>query len=188
MGKNKAVKGVSNPHLHARVSYLFQAANYLYSQRWATAASGNGPIPDQQMPQQDASTQADNEAVKGRSSHSIDKNLDSLGQSRRLLAHMRTITLKSQVRLSRELKRSVCTRCDTLLVPGDTSRCFIENKSKGGEKPWADVYVVECLQCGAQKRFPVGSKRQPKGRQKKTIAPENIKAEASAPKDAKEPD
>jgi ribonuclease P protein subunit RPR2 len=38
----------------------------------------------------------------------------------------------------------------------------IENLSKGGRKPWADVLVVRCRVCGFVKRYPVGARRQRK--------------------------
>lgn len=60
------------------------------------------------------------------------------------------------MRLDPSIKRTICKRCDSLLVPGVSSTNRIENPSKGGKKPWADVLVVECNACGAVKRFPVG--------------------------------
>ena len=70
--------------------------------------------------------------------------------------------MKSQIRLSPAIKRSLCKRCDALLVSGSDSTSRLENKSRGGKKPWADVLVVTCNSCGTVKRFPVGAKRQSK--------------------------
>jgi len=58
------------------------------------------------------------------------------------------------------VKALLCKRCDVLLVPGSTSSVTVENASRGGKKPWAEVEVVRCLACGAEKRFPVGATRQ----------------------------
>lgn len=168
MAKKKAAKRLPNPHLHARVSYLYQAANYFQSQHGLPSntrphvASGRD---EPKLPRQMHAKDSENETSTVKSgdkpeAESLDKGFDISGPSRRLITHMRAVTLKSQVRLSRDIKRSLCKRCDTLLVSGSTSQCFIENRSKGGKKPWADVYVIECLKCGAQKRFPTGSKRQ----------------------------
>ncbi|TGZ83029.1 Rpr2-domain-containing protein [Ascodesmis nigricans] len=72
------------------------------------------------------------------------------------LNHFRSITKKSVTRLDPSVKRTICKRCDSLLVEGVSSTHRIENASKGGRKAWADVLVVECNACGAVKRFPVG--------------------------------
>lgn len=76
--------------------------------------------------------------------------------SRFFLQNLRAIAKKSVMRLDPSIKRTICKRCDSLLVPGVSSTTRIENPSKGGKKPWADVLVVECNACGAVKRFPVG--------------------------------
>jgi len=75
--------------------------------------------------------------------------------SRFYLSHARSIAKKSVLRLDPAIKRTVCKRCDALLVPDVTCTHRVENHSKGGRKKWADVLVVEC-QCGMVKRFPVG--------------------------------
>jgi len=69
---------------------------------------------------------------------------------------MRSVAKKSVMRLGPQIKRTICKRCDTLLVPGVSCENRIENASKGGKKSWADVLVVECMACGTVKRFPVG--------------------------------
>ena len=80
--------------------------------------------------------------------------------SRQLVVHLRAISLKSQIRLSPAVKHTICKRCDILLVPGSTSTSYMENKSRGGGKAWADVLVTTCTGCGTAKRFPVGAKPQ----------------------------
>lgn len=76
--------------------------------------------------------------------------------SRFYLSHLRSIAMKSVIRLDPSIKRKICKRCDAFLVPGVSCTECIENKSKDGKKPWADVLIVECGACGAVKRFPVG--------------------------------
>lgn len=87
-------------------------------------------------------------------------SIDTLGRSRHLISQLRSVSLKGQIRLSQAMKHSICKRCDSLLVPGSTSSTRVENKSRGGKKPWADVLIVTCHSCSAVKRFPVGGKRQ----------------------------
>jgi ribonuclease P protein subunit RPR2 len=36
----------------------------------------------------------------------------------------------------------------------------VENQSKGGRKPWADILVMRCLTCGHAKRYPVSVPKQ----------------------------
>ena len=47
------------------------------------------------------------------------------------------------------------------MIPGQTSVQVVENKSKGGEKPWADVFVVRCTNCRAVRRFPAVLTKRP---------------------------
>ena len=47
-------------------------------------------------------------------------------------------------------------------MPDTTSETRIENKSRAQKKSCADVLVVHCRNCHAEKRFPVGAQRQKK--------------------------
>ncbi|RPA81190.1 Rpr2-domain-containing protein [Ascobolus immersus RN42] len=76
--------------------------------------------------------------------------------SNHYISTAKSVAKKTQVRLDPAAKRTICKRCDSLMMPGEGARYKIENKSKGGKKKWADVLVVECEACGAAKRFPVG--------------------------------
>jgi len=76
--------------------------------------------------------------------------------SRFYLTHLRSVAKKSVLRLDPSIKRTICKRCDTLLVPGVSCEHRVENKSKNGRKKWADVLIVECKVCWSVKRFPVG--------------------------------
>ena len=89
-------------------------------------------------------------------------SIQTTALSRRLLLQSRGISLKAQVRLSPTIKHSICKVCSTLLVPAQTSTTYVENKSRGGRKPWADVLVTECTVCGTVSRIPIGGSRQPK--------------------------
>ncbi|TKA27519.1 hypothetical protein B0A50_04349 [Salinomyces thailandicus] len=77
-----------------------------------------------------------------------------------LATHLRQVAQKSQIRLQTDIKRSMCKRCSTVLVEGKTSRQRIENLSKGRQKAHADVLVILCGVCGAEKRFPTNARRQ----------------------------
>ncbi|KAI1479752.1 Rpr2-domain-containing protein [Daldinia eschscholtzii] len=138
MGKPKGPGSVPNRPVYSRISYLYQAATYLASQ-----PTGNTD---------DTVATQDKEALcPSQSEH---------GLSRRFITDLRSASLKSQIRLSPAIKHTICKSCDSLLIEGETSSSSIENKSKGGKKPWADVLVISCHACGGVKRFPVHAPRQ----------------------------
>lgn len=83
-----------------------------------------------------------------------------LNMSRHAISDMRAMSLKTLIRQSPDLKRTICKFCDTLRIEGKTCRSVVENSSKGGQKPWADVLSIECRTCGHVKRYPVNAPRQ----------------------------
>ena len=157
MGKSKASKNGENVpqrHLHSRISFLHQAAAYL-----ATNES-NG--------QQPKTLKVGN----GSGEFSEDSTLSQekgYGQSRHLLNQLRGVSKKSQIRLAGDIKHTVCKRCDSLLVSGESSLEEVKNDSKGARKPWADVFEIKCKTCGIVKRFPTGQQRVQKIRFKKEL-------------------
>lgn len=98
------------------------------------------------------------------------------GNSRHLVNQLHGIALKSQIRLGSSVKHSLCKQCQGYLEEGITLSSHVENKSKGGLKGWADVLVRECTNCGAQKRFPVGAKRQKRRQQRSCEDEKDTKA------------
>ncbi|KAF2005257.1 Rpr2-domain-containing protein [Amniculicola lignicola CBS 123094] len=159
----KPGKGVPNRHLHARTTFLYQAATYLTLQ--ATASAHQEAAPHQQLTE----------------SSSL-REVPASTLALQLGSHLRAVSLKGQVRLSAELKRSICKACNAILVPGRTCTQEIENKSKGCKKPWADVLVTTCRQCGSKKRHPFGATRQ---LSKAKRANHSVPTTAQAPVDLK---
>jgi ribonuclease P protein subunit RPR2 len=139
----KAAVSAPNKTLHSRVSYLYQAAAYLATRQQKIAETLNKPVND------------DEKAV-----HHSALGIGSLSLSRKLLSDLRSVSLKGQIRLSPEIKHSICKRCDLMLIDGFTCKSEVENKSKQGKKPWADVLVRTCDSCKSQRRFPVLMDRQ----------------------------
>jgi ribonuclease P protein subunit RPR2 len=148
MAKAKAHEsgsGIPQRHLHSRISYLNQAATYLAS---AEETSERALTFKKDQARQIQSTP-------------IQKYSWSIHpQSRNLLSQLRAVSLKSQIRLTSDLKHSFCRRCNTPLIPGKTSDIGITNDSRQGEKLWADVLVVTCGFCGIVRRHPTGQKLQ----------------------------
>jgi ribonuclease P protein subunit RPR2 len=153
MSKVKAPKskGIPNKHLHARSTFLYQAATYLTLQ---TATPDDITI---DVAQDKESGSHDAFETQRRSPLALELGSD-----------LQQVSRKGQLRLAVDLKRSMCKSCNTVLVPGHTVVQTIENPSKGGKKPWADVLVVACLVCGGKKRFPVGAAKQLKKVKRKT--------------------
>ena len=56
-----------------------------------------------------------------------------------------------------------------------TGKLYVENKSRHGRKPWADLLVSECFTCGRRKRYPLGATRQLR-RQLRRQSPPKTKA------------
>lgn len=152
---------VPNRHIHTRISFLYQAAAYLaqpsnnlpdpnlVSQRLSQAANAGVAAP---VCNQRCAEYMHDHTGPMQDSTSV---VTTLSFSRKLLTDMRAITQKSVIRTSPHIKRSICKHCDSLLIDGHTSSSVVENKSKGGKKPWADVLVIKCLTCSREKRFPV---------------------------------
>jgi ribonuclease P protein subunit RPR2 len=172
--KSKEIKGVTNKHLYSRISYLYQAAQYL-----ASASSNVSVIAVSQkdglqplMNDQPTAAQyqgvplasSSNDSSKSSASCALPRGESERGQpsnpALRLSSHLLAVCRRAKVKASHDLKRSICKRCNELLVPGKTAIIRMENKSKRKRKPWADVLVAECQRCGFEKRYPVGQERQ----------------------------
>ncbi|KAJ0301344.1 hypothetical protein COL5a_009207 [Colletotrichum fioriniae] len=172
MAKPKS-ESLPNRHAYTRVSYLHQAASYL-----ATVQ-----IPDADSPS-NSSSRSEEDAQLAR----IEK-LRSTNEkvARRFISDIRAVSLKAQIRPSPSVKQMMCKFCNSLLVEGQSCTTTVENLSKGGKKPWADVMVTKCNTCDNVKRFPVNAPRQKRRpfREPKTVEGqdtliEDTTAEASA--------
>ncbi|ODA78860.1 hypothetical protein RJ55_06244 [Drechmeria coniospora] len=141
MNKEKKNNSVQNKILYSRVSYLYQAANYL-----SGCADRNRHGALHPVTRDDGSS-----GIRLKAAQNI---------SRSLTSDLRAVALKGQIRLSPAMKQTICKFCETLLVEGQTCHSVIENTSKGGRKPWADILVTKCATCGRSKRYPVSAKQQ----------------------------
>lgn len=152
--KTQGAKSVPNKHLHARTTFLYQAATYLALQAGARKSSLEAVPHDLVEVPKTASP--------------VDRGHSTLAVQ--LGSHLQAVSLKGQVHLSADVKRSVCKVCNAILIPGRTSKHTLENKSRGGKKPWADVLLIECIICGSKKRFPVGATRQQRKTDRRELA------------------
>lgn len=170
MAKDKTKSGPK--HIHARLSYLQKAATYLTAQ----SADSGVSIHTSTQPHKSgkAATRSDSTEQYRLQARPLsspgEKESELLGTGQGaplglpsyLMNHLVQVSRKQQIRLQADVKHGICTRCGNVLTNGQTSRKFTENLSFGGRKPQADVLVLECGYCSAQKRFPVGARRQQK--------------------------
>jgi ribonuclease P protein subunit RPR2 len=150
-------KRVQNRHLYARLSYLQQTAHFLSTQQPQSKTSSDDGSKHSQ--DETAKCHLSCSSLSLKETHSP-KNLNfkpiGMALSRELSAHTVAIARKSTLRLSPEMKRSICKSCSATLIDGRTSTSRTENESHNGQKPWADVLVITCQTCQMEKRFPVG--------------------------------
>lgn len=133
----------TNKPAYGRVLFLHQAALLLAEQQSTFSPSpGISSIEDDGAAQQRV------------------ERLSSEALARRLVSDLQSVSRKTQIRLPPAVKGSICKICNTMLVPDLTCSEKMENKSKNGSKPWADVKVQSCNTCGSAKRIPVGAQRQ----------------------------
>jgi ribonuclease P protein subunit RPR2 len=146
MGKIKGIKAdISGPQkaMHSRVSYLYQAATYLATHE-----------------QHSMQEHVEKEVTEPTKDEGLSPSDNSRIISRHFVSDLRSITLKAQLRMSPDMKQSICKNCDTLLMEGSTCITTVENKSNGGKKPWADVLLRKCTICSKETRTPLASRRQ----------------------------
>lgn len=168
-GGKQSSKNNANKPLNARVSYLFNAATHLSRAQQA----GSVVVENNQSAESGAAEESSVNPPGAQTNPTVTIITTTAGPlsppstaplfsgtTHHLLNQLRAVSRKSQTRLSSDVKRAACKRCDVLLTPGVTCKETIENESKRGAKPWADVQVLECLRCGARKRFPIGAERQ----------------------------
>ena len=161
-GKGKNVHG----HIRARLDYLHKAAAYLQSTALSSRQQPQQRNNEDKAASDDKSTRTVSHILSpsvaapekvDEKQEATTNNLPNL--SRAYISNLRGISLKTQLRLPQEVKRSFCKRCDTLLVPGVNCREEIRNASRDGRKPWADVRVVRCTTCFTEKRYPQAERR-----------------------------
>ncbi|KAL4870401.1 hypothetical protein BDV12DRAFT_57773 [Aspergillus spectabilis] len=155
MAKAKGKKGSGggvNAHIRARINYLHNAATYLQSVKTTPNTIASEGLANPQDEVNPHSTRNVSPSKNVALSHSSQV-------SRMFVSQMRGVSLKSQLRLPIEQKRSFCKRCDTLLILGTNCTQEIRNPSQGSRKPWAEIRVVRCNVCATEKRFPQTDKR-----------------------------
>ncbi|CCE33275.1 uncharacterized protein CPUR_07199 [Claviceps purpurea 20.1] len=158
MAKPKGQPGVQNRVIYSRASYLYQAATYLSNCADSLENAASSTPSKSSKPELGGVEQQQKQQQQQQQYSKQKKAVERM--SRLAISEMKAVSLKAQIRQSPALKRTVCKFCDTLLVEGRSCSSTIENLSKQGRKPWADVLVITCKTCGNVKRFPVDAPRQ----------------------------
>ena len=181
--RNSTTK-VANRHTYARISYLYQASNYLSS----VSGSGTGEFAPQTLIEHASSlvrskpdplvktATVDDAAGDMKLPETMSPNANQphcQNLAAYLASHIRTIGLKSKTKVSREVKRTICKRCSSVLIPGKTSKVRMQNLSKKSKKPWADMLIVQCNLCTMEKRYPIGMERHAKQAKRETRRKKN---------------
>lgn len=73
--------------------------------------------------------------------------------------HVDLVSKKSVLKMTPRLKRSMCKKCQSVMIPGVTQTMEVQNLAKNGSDK-SDVLVYACIPCGTTKRFPVGKNRE----------------------------
>ncbi|KAG8629367.1 hypothetical protein KVT40_003232 [Elsinoe batatas] len=163
-------KGAKSRHLQARVTFLDRAAKLLAAQQFTASIN---VVRSTKIPDAPNNAAHANHTGTLQDTATTDTTANDTPQSTNtglpllLSSHMRTVAKRGQVRIAQDVKRSICKICSTPLIENKTSSTRIENTSTGERKAHADVKVVECLNCGGVKRFPIGARRQAKRSQRK---------------------
>lgn len=72
------------------------------------------------------------------------------GRSRRYIELARKIGMRYNVRMPKEMRRQVCRKCNSLLVPGFSCRIRMDGRK---------TVIVTCLHCGSLSRYPYIAER-----------------------------
>ncbi|CAG8483953.1 10467_t:CDS:2 [Ambispora gerdemannii] len=120
---------VENRELYQRMNFLYQAAALMTTTTFVQEST-------------DHNTKDEKSTAKRNKSY---QNIGSLG--RFYLNTMRNIGKKQVLRIEPSVKRNICKRCDSLLVPGFTSRARVKSRRQ-------KQLEIECSECKAIKIFP----------------------------------
>ncbi|KAK0729802.1 RNAse P Rpr2/Rpp21/SNM1 subunit domain-containing protein [Lasiosphaeris hirsuta] len=149
MAKGKPNGGVQNRAIYSRVSFLHQAAAFL---------SSSSPR-QVRLPQQPPRNSNECNATAAPGSATATTTAAAEGMARCLATDLRSVSLKTRIRLTPDMKQTMCKFCDSILIEGQSVTSTVENRSRGGRKSWADVLVRKCHACGRERRYPVSAAR-----------------------------
>ncbi|OCH93759.1 Rpr2-domain-containing protein [Obba rivulosa] len=155
------LNSVTNRDIIQRMNFLYQASAYLNS-----ISPARGPQPSESriksLPAQDdtGSSQAQPSAGK-------QKRLEKLRMRHPTTAHelarsyvksMRSIGQKTTVKMDPAVKRTLCRKCDVVLIPGATATVRVKTSSSHGH-----IMCYTCMSCKTTRRIPAPPILDPSG-------------------------
>ncbi|KAI0633229.1 RNAse P Rpr2/Rpp21/SNM1 subunit domain-containing protein [Trametes polyzona] len=140
------VQSAVNRDIIQRINFLYQASTYLNSVSQASAApSSSGHAPFQKS-----------QTSKAKRKQNIRHPRNAAELSRSYIGTLRTVGQKTMVRMDPTLKRTLCQKCDTVLLPGTTSSVRVNAMRSHGK-----AVVYTCLTCKAIRRIPAPPAQDP---------------------------
>ncbi|CAG8651017.1 13135_t:CDS:2 [Acaulospora morrowiae] len=146
MGKKNQKGGKSEPgqvqhrEIYQRMNFLYQAATLM------TSINIPNSHHSKQKHNNDSNSTFANQSQDASSSLSThNHSLVPLG--RFYVNTMKTIGTKQVLRIDPSIKRTLCRRCETLLLPGVTSRVRIKSSSEKNLQ-------IKCTQCNVTRKIP----------------------------------
>jgi ribonuclease P protein subunit RPR2 len=135
--KNSEPRLIQHREIYQRMNFLYQAATLmttitaqpsLTSTSTTTSAAQQPSLSNQEQGlQQGQSKIIKSNATTNTTNLDNTKNLASIG--RFYINTMKTIGTKQVLRIDPSIKRTICKRCETILLPGVTSKVRIKCKS-----------------------------------------------------------
>ncbi|KAI0773904.1 RNAse P Rpr2/Rpp21/SNM1 subunit domain-containing protein [Fomes fomentarius] len=128
-----SLNNVANRDIIQRINFLYQASTYLNTiAQWT-------PLNHGQVYHKD----------RGKTRNSIRNPQNTSELSRSYVSTMRIVGQKAMVRMDPSIKRTLCKKCDTILVPGSTSSVRIKTRRGHGQ-----IVTYTCHTCGTVRRIP----------------------------------
>ncbi|KZV67191.1 Rpr2-domain-containing protein [Peniophora sp. CONT] len=137
---------VANRDMLQRLNFLYQASAFLQT---AAFSSAQLPTGSKQGDVSQAGTSALGSSKQAQDTRKRKRLLNTSDISRSYVHDMRQVAQKTTIRMDPSVKRSVCRRCDAILIPGVTSRTRI-----GPSGPHGHGLFTSCLSCKVIRRIP----------------------------------
>lgn len=147
----------------ARATFLYQAAHFMLD---LPDKKSSAEQQETSKPSSDSDTMPGHTVSSNVKPHYTCPKVDHFDHH--LLFQLRDVCQKTQVRLPRDIKNTICRRCKGILKPGETVMGEIYNPSRKARYLKQKLMVVECTRCGCVKRYPIGANRQQPKRLRQT--------------------